>query len=107
MDRQGEEKIDPKATKSNQKEHRPERTCIACRRKDHPSAFFRVSNQRTQGPVLIESGAAPGRSAYLCRSIECVENGLAKGKLARSLKTAISAEQTEAIKKELICKLQK
>jgi len=107
MDRHGEEKIDPKATKSNQRNRRPERTCVACRRKDHPSTLFRVSNDPQHGPVLIEHGAAPGRSAYLCRTIECIENGLAKGKLARSLKTAISAEQTEAIKKELICKLQK
>lgn len=97
----------PDTVHESREDTHPIRTCIGCRRKAHPREFFRISNQPERGPVLLEQGPSPGRSVYLCKTKECVEAGLGKNRLARSLKTSVTPEQTEAIKKELICKLQK
>ena len=56
--------------------------------------------------TLVEKGAAPGRSAYICPNARCVEAAFAKGKLSRALKSQIPDERLAEIKKELICKLQ-
>ena len=85
----------------------PIRTCIGCRKKSHPRELLRISRHPEKGVIVVESGAAPGRSAYLCRTAECIEAGLSKSRLSRSLKTPLSPNEIEAIQKELICKLQK
>jgi predicted RNA-binding protein YlxR (DUF448 family) len=86
--------------------HVPTRTCIGCKRKGEPKSFFRLSNHPEQGVILVEAAAAPGRSAYLCKNEKCVTDGLSKSRLARALKTAVPEDRLDALKKELICKLQ-
>ncbi len=80
----------------------PLRTCIACRRKDEQSSYFRVC--RTQdATVALWSGN--GRSAYICRRPECLKSAFEKGRLERALKGQVRAESREALYVELVCKL--
>ena len=65
-----------------------------------------MSNHPEQGVILVEKGAGVGRSAYFCRNEQCIEAAVAKGRLARALKSAVPQERLDSIKKELICKLQ-
>lgn len=63
---------------------------------------------RTPGGEVqqVQTGGAPGRSAYICPEPACIEAALSRQRLARALKTTIGADGLEALKKELICKLQ-
>lgn len=71
-----------------------------------PGEFFRLSNDPEAGIVLVEKGSAPGRSAYVCPNEKCIDAAMGKGRLSRAMKTTVPGERLEAIKKELICKLQ-
>jgi hypothetical protein len=52
-----------------------------------------------EGRVIADlTGKAPGRGAYIHEQAECWETALAKGRLERSLKTAISREDVEALR---------
>lgn len=50
--------------------------------------------------VLDTTGRKNGRGAYLCRSMECLENAVKNHGLERSLKTGIPQEVYEDLKKE-------
>ena len=42
--------------------------------------------------VLDATGRAAGRGAYICRSEPCIERAIAKGVLARALKTPLPTD---------------
>jgi len=79
-----------------------ERTCIACKRKSDQASFWRVARE-FEGRVTLWKGH--GRSAYICKSLECLEAGMAKGRLERALRGAVSNEDKRVLREELICKL--
>ena len=55
-----------------------------------------------ENEVLLDvSGKKNGRGAYICRDSECLKKAMSTKGLERSLKTAISAEVYEAMRKEL------
>jgi predicted RNA-binding protein YlxR (DUF448 family) len=43
------------------------------------------------------TGKRPGRGAYLCRSPECWENAVRRGRLEHSLRTKLTAEARESL----------
>jgi len=52
-----------------------------------------------EGSVAADpTGKKAGRGAYLCAQPECWKLGLAKGRLARSLKVKISNEDADALR---------
>lgn len=51
--------------------------------------------------LLDVTGKKNGRGAYICRDSECLKKAMSAKGLERSLKTAISAEVYEAMRKEL------
>ena len=83
------------------KRHIPERTCVACGSKKPKTELLRVALS-PQGRVSMDpTGKAPGRGAYLCGP-PCWETALGRGRLARSLGSALSAEELEAIRTEAL-----
>jgi uncharacterized protein len=42
--------------------------------------------------ILDQTGRAAGRGAYICRTTECLDKAVAKGALARALKTQLPAD---------------
>jgi predicted RNA-binding protein YlxR (DUF448 family) len=52
--------------------------------------------------VLDLSGTLPGRGGYVCRSIACLDIALDKGSLARTLKIAISPEQSAVLRRQCV-----
>lgn len=80
----------------------PERTCIACKRKSDQGFFWRVA-RNIEGRVALWEGL--GRSAYICKTKECLEAALSKGRLERALKGTVSSEDRRVLREELICKL--
>jgi predicted RNA-binding protein YlxR (DUF448 family) len=50
------------------------------------------------GSVVVDAtGKLAGRGAYVCGKVDCWDAAVRKGRLARSLKTTISAEDAGAI----------
>ena len=78
--------------------HIPQRTCVGCRTTDAKRQFVRVV-RTPEGTVEVDaSGKRNGRGAYLCSQRECWEVALKKDRLARALRTTISAEDRAALR---------
>jgi predicted RNA-binding protein YlxR (DUF448 family) len=79
--------------------HVPQRTCIACRTASAKREFVRVV-RTPQGTVEADpSGKRAGRGAYLCARLSCWQEALKKDRLARALRTTISADDRDALRR--------
>lgn len=86
------------AKKGPRPKHIPQRTCIACRSTDTKRGLIRLV-RTPEGQVEIdETGKKAGRGAYLCRTRECWEIGLAKKALDNALKITINPETRASLK---------
>lgn len=68
------------------------RTCVACREESPKRALFRVVRSPLGSVAIDERGKLPGRGAYLCASLECIEKARKTKALSRALKTEIAAD---------------
>lgn len=59
---------------------------------------------QTSGTLALWNGT--GRSAYFCATLPCLEAAFKPGRLAKSLKSPLSADQLGTLKQELVCKLE-
>ena len=86
----------------------PIRTCIGCRSKFPQKTLIRFVGNTGQILEIEGSKKLPGRSAYLCHSISCIEKAFKAPKRINALlqvqlsKSAISAFQQTLIEKEKI-----
>lgn len=66
-----------------------QRMCVACRRKGDQTTFLRVVCA-ADGRMAVDPGPnLQGRSAYLCRNINCFELARKNRSLQRSLKRPV------------------
>jgi len=79
----------------------PLRTCLGCRESKAKRELVRVV-KTPQGEIELDlTGKKPGRGAYICPSVECLNKAL-KGKgLSRSLDTPIPEHIITALREEL------
>ena len=68
------------------------RTCVGCREESPKRALIRVVRSPSGCVALDESGKLPGRGAYLCARLECVEKAKKAKALSRALKTEVKAD---------------
>lgn len=91
-------KAAPASKKGPRPKHVPQRTCIACRTTDSKRGLIRLV-RTPEGQVEIdETGKKGGRGAYLCRTRECWEIGLAKKALDNALKMTIDPDTRARLK---------
>ena len=76
---------------TNTPRQRP-RTCVACREESPKRALIRVVRSPSGDVALDERGKLPGRGAYLCARLECIEKAKKARTLSRALKTEIGAD---------------
>ena len=78
------------------KQHVPERTCVACRRKRPKQELTRLV-RTLEGNIEIDLlGRSKGRGAYLCKRRRCWESVLVsdrKNRLARALRIELTPER--------------
>lgn len=74
------------------KKHIPQRTCVACRETKNKRDLIRIVKTPELAIIVDETGKAQGRGAYLCRRLECWQNGLSRGAISRALKITVSPE---------------
>lgn len=75
--------------KSLKVKHIPERSCSVCRVKSAKNDLIRLVKS-PDGKIFIDSaGKLPGRGAYICPDLECLERAKKSGVLAHALKAEI------------------
>lgn len=79
----------------------PLRKCIACGERKEKKELIRVVKNNEGEVALDETGKLNGRGAYLCRTIECLDNVRDTHKLDRVLKTKVNDEVYLDIKSTL------
>ena len=81
--------------------HVPVRTCVGCRERDAQRDLLRlvaVSN----GSIRVDTGRPlPGRGAYVHPRRACVEAALARGTIARVLRTGLNEHGAATLKAEI------
>lgn len=79
----------------------PQRTCMACQEKKDKRDLVRIVRS-PEGEISVDlTGKKPGRGAYICPNLECLNKVIKSKRLERSLETAISAEVYESLKEQL------
>ncbi len=81
--------------------HRPQRTCIACRKTNDKRQLIRVVRIPGKKVIIDPTGKANGRGAYLCQNIDCWDKGLQTGRIVQALKVTLSSEELTALRANL------
>ncbi len=71
----------------------PIRTCIGCRKKREKSSLIRFAFTLDGGIQLDRRQRLPGRGAYVCPDVACLEKAWGKKAFARALKIAPSRQK--------------
>lgn len=79
----------------------PLRKCVGCQEMKNKKEMMRILRTEEGKIILDITGRKNGRGAYLCYSTACFERAVKSKALERSLKTAITAEIYEELKKEI------
>lgn len=79
----------------------PQRTCMGCQAKKEKRELVRIVRS-PKGEISVDmTGKKPGRGAYICPDLECLNKVVKSKRLERSLETAISQEIYESLKEQL------
>ena len=79
----------------------PQRTCMGCQAKKDTRELVRIVRS-PEGEISVDlTGKKPGRGAYICPDIECLNKVVKSKRLERSLETSISQEIYESLKEQL------
>jgi uncharacterized protein len=70
----------------------PERTCVGCRRRRGQDELVRLVQDN--GRVVQARPGAPGRSAYLCPELRCLEAADKKRAFARAFRGPVTLDPT-------------
>lgn len=80
----------------------PQRMCNGCMEMKPKKELIRIVKS-SEGEVTVDlTGKKPGRGAYICKNVECLEKAFKTKKLSRSLETPISEEIFETLRNEII-----
>jgi len=66
--------------------HQPERTCITCKKKGAKHELLRIVRTCDNKIEIDVEFNKPGRGAYLCLSLKCMEIAYKKNLITRHLK---------------------
>lgn len=79
----------------------PQRTCMGCQAKKDKRELVRIVRS-PEGEITVDlTGKKPGRGAYICPDLECLNKVVKSKRLERSLETTISEEIYETLKEQL------
>src|SRR5919202_5402079 len=83
--------------------HTPIRTCVGCGTERSKRELVRIVRTSDGAVVADATGKKSGRGAYLDPSPECLEKGLAGGRLEHALEltTSISAEDRGRLEEDV------
>lgn len=70
----------------------PERTCMGCNVKKPKKEFIRIVKSKDNEINIDKTGKMPGRGAYICDNIECLEKLIKSKRLEKVFEVKISDE---------------
>ena len=80
----------------------PLRMCVGCREMKPKASLIRVVRS-PEGQVSLDPvGKKPGRGAYVCRDVACLNRAIRQKQLERQLQAALSPETAEALRETLV-----
>ncbi|MBE5759392.1 MAG: YlxR family protein [Clostridiales bacterium] len=80
----------------------PMRMCIACRESKPKKELIRIVKNK-EGELNVDTtGKMPGRGAYLCPSVECLERAFKTKALQRALEVNMTEEMLSEIKRIIL-----
>jgi len=78
----------------------PLRKCMGCNEYKETSHLIRIMKDHKTKKIIINPDSSHfGRSSYLCYNKNCVENAIKRKRIQKTLKSEISTETIEQIKK--------
>lgn len=79
------------------------RRCIYCKKIDYKEEFLRLVRLKDKQVLVDNEYKFFGRSAYICKNIECVSGSFKKKRLEKALRVNnIAQEIKDNLKKKLI-----
>lgn len=80
----------------------PQRMCTGCMEMKPKKELIRVVKNK-EGEVSVDvTGKKPGRGAYICRNIDCLEKAVKQKRLEKNLEKKIDDELYARLKDEII-----
>lgn len=80
----------------------PLRLCLGCMEMKEKKELIRVVKDKENNISIDLVGKKPGRGAYICKDVECLEKAYKHKRLNSSLKQNISEEIYAELKKEVL-----
>jgi len=77
---------------------------VGCRRVRSRDGLVRIASDGNGRVAWDRAGTAPGRGAYVCSTMECVERVLSRGRLSRALRVDVDARSASELMKEFVQK---
>ena len=70
----------------------PQRTCMGCNIKKDKKDFIRIVKNKDGEVNIDKTGKMPGRGAYLCDNIECLEKAIKTKRIEKTFEIKIEDE---------------
>ena len=83
----------------------PQRSCVVCRTQKNKNELLRIVKNKDNEIMIDEIGKEPGRGAYICYNIECLEKAIKTKKLEKALEIKIDEQKYEQIRNIIIKKI--
>ena len=82
----------------------PQRTCMGCNVKKDKNEFIRIVKNKNGEINIDKTGKMPGRGAYLCDNIECLEKAIKTKRIDKVFETQIEQDIYEILRGVMIDK---
>ncbi|SFL14299.1 RNase P modulator RnpM [Halanaerobium salsuginis] len=78
----------------------PIRKCVGCGARRDKIELLRIVNNKSE--ILVDPGGrTPGRGAYICPNMDCLDKAVANNSLKKALRAEISDEIYQKISEEI------
>lgn len=82
----------------------PQRTCMGCNVKKDKNEFIRIVKNKDGEINIDKTGKMPGRGAYLCDNVECLEKSMKTKRIDKVFETQIDQDIYEKLRGVMIDK---
>jgi predicted RNA-binding protein YlxR (DUF448 family) len=80
----------------------PQRMCIGCQEMKPKKELIRVV-KNSEGDIKVDlTGKAPGRGAYICKNIACLEKAIKTKRFEKNFETKIDEVIFQRLREELM-----
>lgn len=79
----------------------PQRMCTGCMEMKAKKDLIRIVKNKEEEVSVDLTGKKPGRGAYICKNIDCLEKAFKTKRLDRNLETKINDEIYNKLKEEI------